>query len=90
VNVHEKLLGAKIFLLAVTGVLAASQKKIECNGRHITAGFCCVRRDVQPDFDEMVGYGKWDGEFVLGRGSCRRNAAIRRWRRSPCLLPSLR
>ena len=27
-----------------------------------------VGRGVQPDFDEMVDYGDWDGEFVLGRG----------------------
>jgi hypothetical protein len=23
---------------------------------------------VHPDLDEMVDYGDWDGEFVLGRG----------------------
>jgi hypothetical protein len=39
-----------------------------CPGRHITAGFGLVRRGVHPDLDEMVDYGDWDGEFVLGRG----------------------
>jgi hypothetical protein len=52
----------------VTGALADAQKKIECNGRHIPAGFCCGRHGVHPDVDEMVDYGDWDGEFVLGRG----------------------
>ena len=64
-NVHEKLLDAKIFLLAVTGVLATSQKKIACNGRHSTAGFWCVRPGVQPAFNKMVFYGDWDGEFAV-------------------------
>jgi hypothetical protein len=30
--------------------------------------FVFFRRGVHPDLDEMVDYGDWDGEFVLGRG----------------------
>jgi hypothetical protein len=63
-----ELLNATFVLLAMTGVLADSQKAIECNGRQITAHCCFVRRGVHPDRDEMVDYGDRDGEFVLGRG----------------------
>jgi len=63
-----ELLSAMFVLLSMTGVLADSQKEIECNGQQITAGFCFVRRGVHPNLDEMVDYGDWDGEFVLGRG----------------------
>jgi hypothetical protein len=63
-----ELLSATFVLLSMTGVLADSQKEIECNGQQITAGFCFVRRGMHPYLDEMVDYGDWDGEFVLGRG----------------------
>ena len=48
--------------------LSGKQPRQEIHGRHITAGLCFVRRGVQPNFDEMVDYGDWDGEFVLGQG----------------------
>jgi hypothetical protein len=83
-----ELLGATFFLLSMTGVLADSQKEIECNGQQITAGFCFVRGGVHPNLNEMVDYGDWDGEFVLGRGSGRRYASTSRWMQSQ-YLPSL-
>jgi hypothetical protein len=43
-------------------------KKVECNGLPITAGLCFVRHGVHPDFNKMVDYRDWDGEFVLGWG----------------------
>jgi hypothetical protein len=82
-------------VLAVTGVLADSQKKIECNGRYITAGFCVVRHGVHPDFDEMVvDYGGRLGRQVWlcwwARGSSWRwwYASSCHWMRSQ-YLPSL-
>ena len=47
-----ELLNATFVLRAMTGVLANFY----------------FRRGVHPYLDEMVDYGDWDGEFVVGRG----------------------